>query len=196
MRRLSLQILLTTCTLLLGGCAVRGDPWICNDYRSAYNCIGGPYLPGGHQGIDFGADAGTEVISATYGTIVSMRSDQCSGFEIRVATDLIGRHGEIEGKVFAIYAHAKPLEGLAVSQAVKPGDPIGKVIPLLGTRCYASREHVHYELRVNNVRELHINPHHYWVDGPNKPTCFKAGSMIPVGKTVAPVRCKTPESKD
>lgn len=178
----------------MAGCATKpaaGEPWICNDYRSTRNCIGGPYLPGGHHGIDFGADAGTEVISATHGTVVSMRPDPCSGHEIRVLTDMVGRHGEVEGKVYAVYAHAKPLDGLTVSQVLKPGDPIGKVIPLLGTPCYMSREHVHYELRVNNVRGQDIDPHPYWADGPGKPTCFRRGVAIPAGKAVAPVRCKT-----
>lgn len=195
MRKLPLEFLLAASTLVLGGCAARGDPWICSDYRSTRNCVGGPYLQEGHIGIDFGADAGTEVISATYGTIISMQTNDCSGFEITVETDMVGRHGESEGKVFAVYAHAKPLESLKVKQKVKPGDPIGRVIPLLGTSCYASREHLHYELRVYNVRALHINPHQYWVDGSDKPTCFEDGAVIPAGKAVAPVRCKNPGPK-
>jgi murein DD-endopeptidase MepM/ murein hydrolase activator NlpD len=109
----------------------------------------------------------------------------------QLLTDMIGRHGELEGSVYAVYVHAKPIDGLTVSQKVKPGDPIARIIPLLHTRCYDSREHVHYELRVNNVRGRDINPHQFWVDGPGKVTCFKEGIVVPPGKTVAPVRCRT-----
>ncbi|MFN9708702.1 MAG: hypothetical protein ACK53K_02855 [Burkholderiales bacterium] len=97
-------------------------------------------------------------------------------------------------QVFAIYAHVKPLDSLKVSQVVKPGDPIGKVIPILGTPCYNSKEHVYYELRINNIRGLHINPHQYWVDDPNRPTCFKARAAVPAGKAVARLKCQASES--
>jgi len=185
-----IRLMAAAVVLFASGCATRSDPWICSDYRSTRNCIGGQYLPGGHHGIDFGVDAGTEVISATYGRVARLRTDKCVGYQIEVETDMVGRSGEVEGRVFAIYAHAKPIDGLAKSQEIKPGDPIAHVIPLLGTSCYGSREHVHYELRVKNDASLDIDPHQFWVDGPSKVTCFKAGAIIPPGKAVAPVQCQ------
>jgi murein DD-endopeptidase MepM/ murein hydrolase activator NlpD len=119
-----------------------------------------------------------------------MRSDPCAGYQIVVATDMVGRHEESEGNVYAVYAHAKPLDGLTVSQKLKPGDPIARIIPLLNTKCYMSREHVHYELRVKNKVGRDINPHQFWADGPGKVSCFKEGMLVPPGKTVAPIRCR------
>ncbi|MDB5815064.1 MAG: hypothetical protein JWN23_2181 [Rhodocyclales bacterium] len=180
--------LIATCVLLLVGCATRGDPWICNDYLSSTNCVGGAYLPGGHRGIDFGADAGTEVISATYGTVVRINPNPCSGYDIFVATDMVGRYKDVVRPVYVAYAHFKPI--VIVSQKVKPGDLLGHIIPLLHTSCYGSREHVHYELRVNNEPGHDIDPHQFWADGPGKVTCFREGMVVPPGKAVAPIRCR------
>ncbi|MGE5639569.1 MAG: peptidoglycan DD-metalloendopeptidase family protein [Clostridia bacterium] len=173
----------------------RGDPWICNDYHSHKNCIGKPYLPregpDGHRGMDFGADAGTEVLSATYGTVVKKTYDACPGHGIIVATDLRATKGLMhDGQVFAFYAHTEGLSDLSPGQDVRPGQVIGHVIPLRKTECYASREHVHYELRVGQKYGFDIDPNAFWADGPGKPTCFREGAAVAPGKTVAPIRCR------
>ena len=173
----------------------RGDPWICNDYHSKKNCVGGRYLeragPEGHRGIDFGADAGTEVISATHGRVFKKTYDKCAGHGIIVVTDLRATKGLMhDGEVFAFYAHAEGLPDLSPGQAVRPGQVIGHVIPLRKTECYASREHVHYELRVGQKYGDDIDPNAFWLDGPGKPTCYREGLDVPAGKTVAPVRCR------
>jgi murein DD-endopeptidase MepM/ murein hydrolase activator NlpD len=172
----------------------RGDPWICNDYHSHVNCTGGRYLeragPEGHRGMDFGADAGTEVLSATYGTVLKKTFDPCPGHGIIVATDLKGTKGMLHGvQVYAFYAHVEALPTLELGQKLRPGQVIGRVIPLRKTECYASREHVHYELRVGRQDGFDIDPNGYWADGPGKPTCYREG-MVPPGKTAAPIRCR------
>ena len=180
--------------------AKRGDPWICNDYHSHVNCTGGRYLeragPDGHRGIDFGADAGTEVLSATHGTVVKKTFDPCPGHGVVVLTDMRGSSGMFhDGEVFAFYAHVEGLPELAPGQEVRPGQVIGHVIPLRKTECYASRTHAHYELRVTQRYGMDIDPHPFWADGPGKVTCYREGMAVPAGKAVAPIRCRKAQKR-
>lgn len=162
-------------------------PDLCNDYGSYRNCVGGNYIPGRwHQGLDFGGSSGTPVISATYGEIVAASPDACAGFLITVKTPIRLNTGET---LYAMYAHAKPVDDTRPSRAIKPGDVIGHIIPLLGTVCYMSRTHVHLELRIENDRSRTTNPHQYWADGVGKVTCFRAGATVPQDRIVAPIRC-------
>jgi murein DD-endopeptidase MepM/ murein hydrolase activator NlpD len=160
---------------------------LCSDYLSRSNCINERRPV--HHGADFGGVAGTEVISATYGTVVRRNYDDCSGYGLTVKTDFSARAGNVEGPVFVRYAHVEPYESIKPGHALKPGDPIGRTIPLRHTKCHGSREHVHYELRVKADDKLHINPHAYWADGEGKVTCFQPGMAVPPGKAVAPIRC-------
>jgi murein DD-endopeptidase MepM/ murein hydrolase activator NlpD len=160
---------------------------ICSDYKSIINCAG--KRRDLHEGADFRGDAGTEVISATHGTFVRRSYNECAGHGFFIRTDIVARHGEVEGPVYAAYWHAEALPHLKPGDVIKPGDPVARIIPLRGTRCYASAEHVHYELRVRDNAQRHIDPHPFWIDGPGKPTCYNPGMAVPPGKAVAPVRC-------
>lgn len=160
---------------------------LCSDYLSRSNCVNKRRHI--HHGLDFGGVAGTEVISATYGTVVRMQFDECSGHGIVVKTDIVARHEDREGPVYVRYAHVEAHGSLAPGQKLRPGDPLGTTIPLRHTRCHSSREHVHYEMRVFANPQRHINPHAYWADGEGKVTCFKDGMTVPPGKAVAPIRC-------
>ena len=168
---------------MVSGCTTA----ICSDYLSTVGCTGRAREM--HHGIDFPGNAGTEVVSATYGTVVRKTFSECAGHGLVVRTDIVARHGELEAPVYAVYAHVQPLAELATSQQLRPGEPIGRIIPLRFTRCYGTREHVHYELRVGNSAQRHIDPHQFWADGPGKLSCFAPGKPVPAGKTIAPVRC-------
>jgi murein DD-endopeptidase MepM/ murein hydrolase activator NlpD len=161
---------------------------ICSDYKSVINCAG--KRRDIHDGADFRGDAGTEVISATHGTFVRRSFHECPGHGFFIRTDIVARHGDVEGPVYAAYWHAEALPHLKPGDVVKPGDPIGTIIPLRGTRCYSSAEHVHYELRVRDNARRHIDPHPFWVDGPGRPGCYRPGMTVPPGKAVAPLRCE------
>jgi murein DD-endopeptidase MepM/ murein hydrolase activator NlpD len=160
---------------------------ICSDYRSRVNCVGKKRDL--HHGIDFGAPAGTPVIAATHGTFQRRTFHACPGHGIRVQTALVGRSGDIEAPLVAVYAHTEALEHWKTGQEVRPGDVLGHVIPLRGTRCYGSREHVHFELQVGGFNDRAIDPHAYWSTGARKPGCFREGIAVPPGKAVAPLRC-------
>lgn len=179
MRLLALLLLLFS-----GGAAAQ---ILCSDYLSMTNCIGKGRQQ--HHGIDFPGDQGTEVISATHGTVVRHTFHECPGHGLIVRTGMRARHEALEGVVYVYYAHVQAYEHLVPGTKLQPGDPIGKIIPLRHTRCYGSREHVHYELRVGQNPKRHINPHQFWADGPGKVTCFQEGVEVPEGKAVRPVRC-------
>jgi murein DD-endopeptidase MepM/ murein hydrolase activator NlpD len=156
---------------------------LCSDYQSRVNCVYKNREV--HNGIDFGGKSGSEAISATYGTVVRRNFDECSGDGLTVKTDFsVG--GEA---VYVRYAHVEGYPHVQRGLRLKPGDPIGTLIPLRRTPCHGSREHVHYELRINADPKRHINPHDYWADGPGKVTCFKEGVEVPPGKAVVPRRC-------
>jgi murein DD-endopeptidase MepM/ murein hydrolase activator NlpD len=161
---------------------------LCSDYLSWSNCINKRRPQ--HYGIDFGGVAGTEVISATHGTVTQRNFDECSGHGLTVRTDFRATHEDKEGPVFVRYAHVEGYANVVPGLKLKPGDPIGTTIPLRHTPCHGSREHVHYELRVFGNARRHINPHPYWVDGEGRPTCFRDGMIVPPGKAVVPIRCK------
>jgi murein DD-endopeptidase MepM/ murein hydrolase activator NlpD len=160
---------------------------LCSDYQSRINCVGKKRPV--HDGIDFGGAAGTGVISATHGTFMRRNFDECSGHGITVKTDFSASDASGEGPVFVRYAHVEAYPQLRAGQQLKPGDPLGTTIPLRHTPCHASREHVHYELRIAADPKRHINPHAYWADGPGKVTCYRDGMAVPPGKAVAPIRC-------
>ena len=169
---------------------------VCSDYGSAFNCIGNSYnIPRyniySHQGMDFAAPAGTEVISATNGLLYIKEQKDCEGYGITIETDIEEKDKEgFMSTVYARYLHVKPADELDYGKPVKAGDLIGYIIPVPFTECHSSVEHAHYELRISNLLELHTNPNKYWVNGPGKVTCFKEGMTVPTGKTVAPLRCR------
>jgi murein DD-endopeptidase MepM/ murein hydrolase activator NlpD len=187
--RVSARAWLSVALLLVAGACATGGPEICANFKATGNCAGGARGEM-HHGIDFRGEAGTEVISATYGTVVRTNYSECPGYSITVKTDFSARDGDVEGPVYAIYVHTQALAGLQIAQKLRPGDPIGKIIPLRNTSCYGSATHTHYELRVRNQAVHYIDPHAFWTDGPGKVTCFTPGMEVPPGKTVAPLRCE------
>ena len=171
--------------LLAAGLAQGQD--LCSGYLSTKNCINQRRPV--HHGMDFGGVAGTEVISATYGTVVRRNFDECSGHGLTVKTDFLAPDGGVEKPVFVRYAHVEGYPNVQPGLNLKPGDPLGTTIPLRHTKCHGSREHVHYELRIEADANRHIDPNPFWADGPGKVTCYQDGMTVPPGKAVAPIRC-------
>jgi hypothetical protein len=195
MKRVILSILiisgLVACQTT-GGIVPKGSGLnLCNDFGSVYNCIGGNYISGmTHRGLDFGAPTGTKVVSSTYGMVTRSFSSECSGYEVHVSTDLQEinpKTGKLEF-LNAAYAHAKAVDGIRVGTNVKPGDVISEIIPILGTKCYGSTEHVHFQLYFNSLSNF-VDPHKYWENGPKLVTCYRKGMKVQKDKIVAPLLC-------
>jgi len=167
---------------------------IVNDYGVPSGTFGRTADSGrnaSHHGIDFSAEPGTMVISASHGEIAWMQPNACSGYDIAVKTSILAPRvpGRAPEPIYAVYSHAKALPNLAVGDQVKPGDELGEVLRLLGTPCYASKPHVHFELRFNNKRSQPANPHRFWALGPGRVTCFRPDEDVPADRIVAPLAC-------
>lgn len=108
--------------------------------------------------------------------------DLCSNYQSRI--NCVGKK-----RPYVRYAHVEAYPNYKSGRQLSPGDPLGTTIPLRRTPCHASREHVHYELRIDADPKRHIDPHAYWADGPAKVTCYRNGMTVPPGKAVALIRC-------
>lgn len=90
-----------------------------------------------HQAMDFSAPAGTEVMAAVDGTIVSIiESDMLDYAVVKIshANDLT-----------TVYKFIDPVEGLKVGQKVNRGQVIGTVAVASGSE-NADGEHLHFEV--------------------------------------------------
>jgi murein DD-endopeptidase MepM/ murein hydrolase activator NlpD len=189
--------------LALTGCGVprdfevkvAGGLNLASDYSSPFGPGGKPRgKHGAHDGLDFAAPAGTEVVSASFGKVLTIHNDRQAGLTILV---------EVPGTDYSVlYAHLSAA-GLGVDefltktadvrkfQEVKPGDRIGEIgdSRRLGR---ASTDHVHLSVRVSRGdRADHTNPHRFWYDGPGKVTCFEPDREYSNKNfgLVAPLRC-------
>jgi murein DD-endopeptidase MepM/ murein hydrolase activator NlpD len=100
-----------------------------------------------HQGVDFGASAGTPIFSAGDGTITKIGWNGSYGRFVSV------RHS---GGIETAYAHASGFaKGLGIGSKVKQG----QVIAYVGSTGRSTGPHLHYEVRVNGraVNPLSVN---------------------------------------
>jgi murein DD-endopeptidase MepM/ murein hydrolase activator NlpD len=96
-----------------------------------------------HQGVDYGAPAGTKVRATADGTVES------AGWQNGYGNVVVLRHG---GGTTTLYAHLRGFaSGIKRGASVAQGDAIGYV----GASGWATGPHLHYEFRVNNQ---HRNP--------------------------------------
>lgn len=97
--------------------------------------------PGIHTGLDMAADYGSEIHAAADGTVADAAYDNSYGNYVKLV------HSD---NVVTIYAHCSSLcveEGEKVSQ--------GDVIALVGSTGASTGNHLHFEMRKDNIR---INP--------------------------------------
>ena len=113
---------------------------VIKDYTSStvvYNQTLGVYT--GHMGIDFGAQAGTEVVAAYNGKIESISSSYLKGTTITID------HGN---GLKSIYNSIDALETLEEGQSVSAGELIGTVSDN-NRQEYKDGPHLHFEVTVN-----------------------------------------------
>jgi murein DD-endopeptidase MepM/ murein hydrolase activator NlpD len=96
-----------------------------------------------HRGVDYAAPTGTPIKSSGDGKIIF------AGTKGGYGKTVIVQHGQQYTTLYAHMSRIKPgmRNGLRVSQ--------GQVIGYVGSTCYATGPHLHYEFRVNGV---HKNP--------------------------------------
>ena len=108
---------------------------VSNDFGFYYNQTLNKYYE--HQGVDFVANAGTEVLAVASGTVESIyKDDVLSGTEITLD------HGD--GRK-SVYRFVEEAEGLKVGDTVAQGDVIATVAEANGDE-YKDGAHLHFEI--------------------------------------------------
>lgn len=111
---------------------------VLNDYGFYHNQTLNHYYE--HKGVDFMAEAGTEVLAVDDGVVESIfTGDVLTGTEITVD------HGD---GVKSVYRFVNASEHLSVGMEVKQGDIIGSVAEATGEE-YKDGAHLHFEIHKN-----------------------------------------------
>jgi len=142
-----------------------------------------------HEGIDIIATAGTPVLAAAPGTVISSFFDPLYGSQVKID------HGQDE-KGRAVQSRYLHLQ----KRMVRKNDPVsrGTQIGTLGRSgiTAAGIAHLHFEVWRADIAEegrlLPKNPHIFWADGPGAVTCFLPEKSWPKHFffTTYPVPCR------
>lgn len=111
----------------------------------------------GHMGIDFAADAGTNVVAVYDGTIESVTTSYLQGTTVTID------HGN---GLKSVYNSIEAAENLTEGKAVKKGDVIGAVSDN-NRQEYKDGAHLHFEVIENGEK---IDPETYLLSSENNPS--------------------------
>ncbi len=111
---------------------------VSNEYEFYYNQTLNSYYQ--HVGLDFAAEAGSEVLAAQSGVIESIYRD-----ELLTGTEITIDHGE---GVKSVYRYVDAAEGLKVGDTVEQGQAIATVAEAVGDE-YKDGAHLHFEILKN-----------------------------------------------
>ncbi len=114
---------------------------IVNDYGFFHNKTLNTYYE--HEGVDFSAQAGTEVKATESGKIESIYKD-----DILLGTEIVVDHGN---GVKTVYRFVTEKEGLKVGDAVVKGEVIATIAEATGNE-YKDGPHLHFEVYENGKR--------------------------------------------
>lgn len=109
-----------------------------NDYGFHHSQTLGWYCL--HEGIDFTAAAGTEVLAADDGVVESVYKE-----DLLLGTEIVISHGD---GLKTVYRFVTETDGLTVGQTVKKGDVIATVAAPTGNE-YKDGAHLHFEVMEN-----------------------------------------------
>lgn len=109
-----------------------------NDYGFYHSQTLGWY--GMHEGVDFTAAAGTEVLAADDGVVESVYKD-----DLLLGTEIVISHGD---GLKTVYRFVTETDGLTVGKTVKKGDVIATVAEPTGNE-YKDGAHLHFEVMEN-----------------------------------------------
>lgn len=108
---------------------------VSTDYGFYYNQTINAYY--GHKGMDFSAEAGTQVFAVDAGVIESIYKD-----DLLVGTEITVDHGD---GVKSVYRFVEEVEGLQVGDSVQKGEVIATVANATGNE-YRDGTHLHFEM--------------------------------------------------
>lgn len=108
---------------------------VSTDYGFYYNQTINAYYA--HKGMDFSAEAGTQVFAVDAGVVESIYKD-----DLLVGTEITIDHGD---GVKSVYRFVEEVEGLQVGDSVKKGEVIATVANATGNE-YRDGAHLHFEM--------------------------------------------------
>ena len=111
---------------------------VLNDYGFYHNTTLNWFYE--HAGVDFVADAGTEVMAVDAGTVESIYKD-----DILSGTEIVIAHGN---GLKTVYRFVNEIDGLKVGDSVKKGEVIATVAEATGNE-YKDGAHLHFEILEN-----------------------------------------------
>ena len=91
-----------------------------------------------HTGLDFSAEAGTQVLAVEAGKIESIYKD-----DLLLGTEIVIDHGD---GLKSVYRFVNEVEGLSVGDSVEKGEVIATVAEANGNE-YKDGAHLHFEIR-------------------------------------------------
>ena len=109
---------------------------VANDYGFYHNTTLNKYYE--HQGVDFSAEVGTEVLAAEDGIVESIFRD-----DVLTGTEIVLNHGN---GVKTVYRFVTAMEDLSVGDVVKKGEVIATVAEATGEE-YKDGAHLHFEVK-------------------------------------------------
>lgn len=173
---------------------------LCSDYGSRTDYTGRPYhvrdpedgrVLTWHQGMDFCAEAETNVLAAADGLVHWVILDNpVRGGHVIIRARLKGpKPDSPEETIFIRALHIYPDPHLSYGMNVRAGTVIGTVQKARKEQI-GPRSHVHFDMgRCVETWTCPIDPNDFWRDGQGKITCFDPGNPPPANKLVAPVPC-------
>jgi murein DD-endopeptidase MepM/ murein hydrolase activator NlpD len=120
---------------------------VVNDYGFYHNTTLNWFYE--HAGIDFLADAGTEVMAVDAGTVESIYKD-----DILSGTEIVIAHGD---GLKTVYRFVTEVEGLKVGDSVEKGEVIATIAEASGNE-YKDGAHLHFEVHKEGVN---VDPNVY-----------------------------------
>ena len=120
---------------------------VVNDYGFYHNTTLGWFYE--HAGVDFLADAGTEIMAVDAGTVESIYKD-----DILSGTEIVIAHSD---GLKTVYRFVNEVEGLKVGDSVAKGEVIATVAEATGNE-YKDGAHLHFEVHKDGAN---IDPNVY-----------------------------------
>ena len=155
---------------------------------------------GKHDGIDFGAPAGTPVLSASFGIVQKVSITACSGGVVMVkhpakhqpsAPSDTGGATRLDRDVYVIYVHVNP--AVKKGDRLEPGQRIAVIADSSRLPC-ANGDHLHFMVSHSqrNPAAHTVNPHQFWVNGSYQLSCYEAGKVYSSREfaIISPIKCE------
>jgi murein DD-endopeptidase MepM/ murein hydrolase activator NlpD len=186
------------------GASQGSDTSPCSDYASRRDYMGNSYyikvtetgkVITRHEGMDFCANSGSEVIAPTKGVVAVVVNDNpYRGGRVTIQTNIEYDHYQAGGgataNLYVDVLHVRPKPNLAVGNKVQAGEVIGFVQaadrPEIGPR-----PHVHFSAGpIPETWIAHTDPNQFWQKGAGRVTCFDPKNPPSGNEIIAPIRCR------